>query len=319
MPAGIQAVLSIGWSAVNTWIVPAVAWFGMDLDWSYAGLPGAVLEGPARLAALTSVMTAIGIGWGITWFTYAADYSRFVSRSVPRTKLYIASAAGHFIPVVWLGLLGASLATTNGSVDPGQLIVENFGSLAIPVLMLVVHGPIATNILNIYTFSVATQALDTSIGRRKLSTVVGVFSMLVVVVLIFQDDFASVLDTWLVTLVAWVSTWAGIMLVHFYRIERKRSDFAVLLDAVGTKRLPVVNSAGYVAFFVGMFMTWLFTYGSAPAAQGPIATAMGGVDMSWLVGLLTSAAVYSVLGPRVCNRHDGYGAIDLDSRVTPCA
>src|SRR5660397_180358 len=109
-------------TAVNTWIVSAVAWFGMDLDWSCAGLPGAVLEGPARLAALTSVMTAIGIGWGITWFTYAADYSRFVSRSVPRTKLYIASAAGHFIPVVWLGLLGASLATTNGSVDPGQLL-----------------------------------------------------------------------------------------------------------------------------------------------------------------------------------------------------
>ena len=82
------------------------------------------------------------------------------------------------------------------------------------------------------------------------------------------------------------------MLVHFYRIERKRSDFAVLLDAVGTKRLPVVNSAGYVAFFVGMFMTWLFTYGSAPAAQGPIATAMGGVDMSWLVGLLTLSLIH---------------------------
>ena len=30
----------------------------------------------------------------------------------------------------------ASLATTNGAVDPGQLIVENYGALAVPVLLL---------------------------------------------------------------------------------------------------------------------------------------------------------------------------------------
>lgn len=371
LPATIQAVLSIGWSAVNTWIVldlvmalfgelglvdadakntgiriavaacimiiqvtiswlgyraiaafelwtvpptlivlvgmSIVAWFLMDLDWSYAGPPGAVLEGGARFAAITSVMTAIGIGWGITWFTYAADYSRFVSRKVPKRKLYIASAAGQFIPVVWLALLGASLATTNGSVDPGQLVVENFGSLAIPVLLLVVHGPIATNILNIYTFSVATQALDVSISRRKLSTIVGCFSMLVVIFFVLQEDFATVLDTWLVTLVAWVATWGGIMLVHYYRIERKRSDFSVLLEPPGKKRIPVLNPAGYIAFFVGMAMTWMFMYGAVPASHGPIASAMGGVDMSWLVGLLTSAAIYWVLGPRVCRRYSGYG------------
>lgn len=370
LPAGIQALLSIGWSAVNTWIVldlvlalfgklgwvdpnlknemvrivvaavimaiqvviswlgyqaiaaferwtvpptllvlvamSVVAWFFMNLNWNYAGPPGAILEGAPRFAAISSIMTAIGIGWGITWFTYAADYSRFVSRSVPQKKLYLASAAGQFIPVVWLGLLGASLATTNGSVDPGQLVVENFGNLAIPVLALVVHGPIATNILNIYTFSVATQALDIKVGRRTLSTVVGVFSMLVVVFLIYQENFATVLDTWLVTLVAWVASWGGIMLVHFYWLEPRRADYTVLFEEPGTKRLPNVNWAGWVAFFGGMAMTWMFMYGAVPAAQGPVATAMGGVDMSWLMGLLTSALLYRLLAPGVCRRYDGF-------------
>lgn len=372
LPAAIQAVLSIGWSAVNTWIVldlvlalfgklgwvdpslknqavrivvatvimliqvviswlgyraiaaferwtvpptllvlismSLVAWFGMHLDWSYAGPPGAVLQGSARLAALSSIMTAIGIGWGITWFTYAADYSRFISRSVPRRKLYLASAAGQFIPVVWLGLLGASLATTNGTVDPGQLIVENFGTLAIPVLALVIHGPIATNILNIYTFSVATQAMDFSIGRRKLSVLVGFFSIVVVVFLVYQENFATVLDTWLVTLVAWVASWGGVMLVHFYWLEPRRSDYAVLFEPVGTKSLPEVNWAGWVSFFAGMAMTWLFMYGAVPAARGPIATALGGVDLSWLVGIVTSAALYAVLGPRALRGYAGFTA-----------
>lgn len=370
LPASIQAILSIGWSAINTWIVldlvlalfgklglvdpelrnvgvriataavimaiqAALAWFGygaiaafekwtvpptlvvlvgmsivawgfMDLDWSYAGPPGAVLTGTARWATMSSVMTAIGIGWGITWFTYAADYSRFVSTSVPKWKLYVASASGQWIPVVWLGLLGASLATTNGAVDPGQLIVENYGALAVPVLLLVVHGPIATNSLNIYTFTVATQALDVNINRKKLSVSVAIFSMLMVVVLIYQSDFAKVLDTWLVTLVGWVSTWGGIMLVHFYKFERNRTDFSVLLEPASARKIPVLNWAGYVSFFVGMLMTWMFMFGAFPAAQGPIATAMGGFDFSWLAGFLTAGLLYSLLAPKVFRNYPDY-------------
>ncbi|MFJ2303643.1 purine-cytosine permease family protein [Streptomyces sp. NPDC087787] len=308
----IQVCISwIGYRAISAferWTVPptivvlvvmsVVAWFFLHIDWSYAGPPGQVLTGSARLAAMTGVMTAIGIGWGITWFTYAADYSRFVSRDMPRRRLYLASTLGQFIPVVWLGVLGATLATKNGSVDPGRLIVDNFGALAIPVLLLVLHGPVATNILNIYTFTVATQALDVRVPRRTLSSVVGVLSMAAVVFFIYQEDFASVLDTWLVGLVAWVSTWGGIMLVHYYRVERGSIQVDRLFDPVRTRRLPDVNWAGYTAFFTGVFATWLFMYGMIPFFQGPIAVALGGVDLSWLAGGLTSAAVYAVLGPR---------------------
>ncbi len=319
------AISWLGYRAISVferWTVPptivvlvvmsVVAWFFLDIDWSYAGPPGAVLSGSERLAAMTAIMTAIGIGWGITWFTYAADYSRFVSTKMPRRKLYLASTLGQFIPVVWLGLLGATLATKNGDVDPGQLIVENFGALAIPVLLLVLHGPIATNILNIYTFSVATQALDIKLPRRTLSMMTGVLAMVVVIFFIFQENFATVLDTWLIGLVAWVATWGGIMLVHYYRIEKGKVQVDRLFDPVGTQRLPDVNWAGFVAFGSGIFATWLFMYGLIPVLQGPIAVAMGGVDLSWLAGGLTSAGVYAVLGPIAADRHaakNGHDAV----------
>jgi toxin CptA len=38
-------------------------------------------------------------------------------------------------------------------------------------------------------------------------------------------------------------------------------------------------------------------YGVIPVFQGPIAVAMGGVDLSWLAGGVAAAAVYAVLGP----------------------
>ena len=369
IPAGMQALLVIGWCAVNTWVIldlvmallgtlgwvdpdapnyawkisvaaaimgaqvaiawfgykaiaaferwtvpptlvilvimSAVAWLGLKIDWAYAGPSGQILEGSERIAAMSAVMTAIGIGWGITWFTYAADYSRFVSISVPGRKVYLASVLGQFIPVVWLGILGASLATNSGEIDPGKLIVQNFGALAIPVLFMVLHGPIATNILNIYSFSVTTQALDIQISRRKLNVFVGALSFVAVVFFIFQDDFASVLDSWLVGLVAWVAAWSGVMLVHFFWLEKKwPRGTDRLFAAPGSNRLPSVNWAGITSLVLGVFATWLFMYGLVPQMQGPIATALGGWDLSWLAGGLTSAASYALLGRRAHQRSD---------------
>jgi toxin CptA len=93
------------------------------------------------------------------------------------------------------------------------------------------------------------------------------------------------------------------MLVHYYYLDRRLpADTARLFDPIGTPRLPVVNWAGVGALFSGIFATWLFMYGLLPATQGPIAVAMGGLDLSWLAGGLTSAAVYAAFGPRIHRR-----------------
>ncbi|NJC71319.1 cytosine permease [Planosporangium thailandense] len=315
---GVQVAISwFGYrsiAAFERWTVPptivvligmsVVAWFHLHLNWSYAGPPGHVLHGSARFAAISAVMTVIGIGWGITWFPYAADYSRFVSRAVPGRKLYLASVLGQFLPVVWLGLLGASLATTNGSVDPGKLIVDNYGALALPVLFLVIHGPIATNVLNIYTFSVAAQALDIKVKRRGLNLFVGVFAFLAVIAFLFAQNLGTVLDTWLGGIVAWISSWGAIMLVHYYRVERRKIQADRLFDPVGSRRLPDVNWSTMLCFAAGIFATWVFMYGATGALQGFAARAFGGVDLSWLVGGGVAGACYAVLGPKAHRQYE---------------
>lgn len=315
------AQVAIAWygyrsiAAFERWTVPItiavliamaiMAWFFIGVDWGYPGAPGNVLTGSARWAAMSGVMTAVGIGWGITWFIYACDYSRFVSRDVPRRKLYTASVLGQFLPTVLLGILGATLATKSLTVDPGQLVVNNYGVMAIPVLLLVVHGPLATNILNIYTCTVSAQALDLHIPRRLFSAIVGVVAMIVVVFFIYRSDLAGTLDAVLSGIVAWVATWGGITLVHYYWVTRgKHVDFDEMFDSVASSRLLAVNWAGLVAFFPGIVMTWLFMYGTVTALQGPIATNMGGVDLSWLAGGLTSAVIYAILGPIALRQQD---------------
>jgi len=298
--AGYRAI-----AAFERWTVPPtvvvlvlmsiVAWFHLDIDWSYSGPDGVALAGTERIVAMSAVMTAIGIGWGLTWLTYAADYSRFVSTRVPRRKLYLVSALGQLIPVVWLGVLGATLATTNGSIDPGKLIVENFGALAIPVLLLVLHGPIATNVLNVYSFGVTAQALDIKLSRRTLNLVVGVLALAASVFFVFQEDAAQTLDAWLVGVVGWVATWGAIMLVHYYVFERASTRYGHLFDDVGSTRMQDVNWRALAAFAVGIFGTWMFLNGMVPALQGFGSQALGGLDISWLVGGSAAAATYYLL------------------------
>ena len=288
-----------------------VAWTRIDVDWGYAG---SGLRGGERLSAMSTIMTAIGIGWGISWFAYASDYSRFLPRSVPASRVFAASALGQFIPVIWLGVLGATLATVSQDVDPGQLIVNSFGALALPVLLLVLHGPIATNILNIYSASVCALTLDIRVDRKVVAYLVGALATVFTVWLVFQNDFATALDGWLASMVTWVAPWGAVMLMHFYWFTRQRIHVPALYDEPGSSRLGDFRWDAIVAFVVGVAATWFFEYGVPTALQGPGAKALGNVDLSWLAGAVSAAAVYGALANRHRQAHGApaHGEVHVD-------
>ena len=98
------------------------------------------------------------------------------------------------------------------------------------------------------------------------------------------------LDAWLIGLVAWVAAWGGVMLVHYFWLEKRwPGKVSGSSTPSAPRRLPVVNWAGMASLLAGIFATWLFMYGLIPVMQGPIAVALGGWDLSWLAGGLTSA------------------------------
>jgi toxin CptA len=272
-----------------------VAWTKTDVQWGYGG---GDLHGKALWSSLTTLMTAIGIGWGITWFAYASDYSRFVSPSVPRGKLYLGSVLGQFIPTVWLGIFGATLATVSTAKDPGQLVVDAFGGLAIPVILLVIHGPIATNVLNIYSCALCAQTLDWKVDRRILSYGVGVLATIFTIYLVLNGDFATNLDGWLAGLVTWVAPWGAIMLVSFYFVQKQNVDVDALFEPPGSPRVPDIVWEAIIPFVVGIVATWMFEYGIPSYLQGPAAKGLGGIDLSWLAGALVAGLLSYVLMSR---------------------
>lgn len=109
------------------------------------------------------------------------------------------------------------------------------------MILLVIHGPIATNIINMYTFGVATQALDINVSRKKLSIMVGFLSMAAVIAFLFAHDFAEVLHNWIIAIAAWVATWGGIMAVHYFVFERRHKDFSYLFLDPRSSKLKAFN------------------------------------------------------------------------------
>ncbi len=304
----IQVLIGIfGFYAIRTfekWTVPAtlvillamtiVAWTSGDVDWGFQGKA----QGADRWTAMSQLMTAIGIGWGISWLAYASDYSRFVSRRVPERRLFTAAALGQFIPVLWLGVLGASIATTGTGADPATIIVNTFGTLSIPVLLLVIHGPIATNIVNIYSSSLSALTLDLKVARWKLSLVVGVIATAFTIWLAFRGDIAQQIDAWLVSLIMWISPWAAIMFVHFWILERGRVDVDGLYDPPHRSRVGDVRWAAVGSFLAGVVAAWLFQYGLVSVFQGPLSKALNNVDLSWLSGMTVAGGLYWTLERR---------------------
>jgi len=276
-------------------VMTVVAMATTDVDWT---LSGTAVEPGDKVTAVTQLLTAIGIGWGLTWIPYASDYSRFVRVTAAPRAVFWSSALGMYIPTVWLAALGACLASAGSGSDPSTLVVSTFGVMAIPVLLLLIHGPIATNILNLYSCSLAALSIGVRAARWKITLIAGLVASAVLAVFVEADSFAHAFDNWMVSILVWISPWAAIMLVDYFVIRRGALDVAELYLPVGTSEHPKYNAGGLISLAAGIIAGWAWQFGLVPVMQGPLATALGNTDFSWLSGSVVAGGLYFLLARR---------------------
>jgi NCS1 nucleoside transporter family len=308
----LQVVIGVyGFYAIRTFekytvpVTAAIMVLMSILAWTRPGIVNwgltSTLPPGAHLAMLSLLMTAIGVGWGISWVTWASDYSRFVPRSVSSTSVFWYSYVGMFVPTVWLAILGATVASVTLDTDPAKMVSAVFGGAAsVLVLLMVLHGPIATNILNVYSAALAALSMGIRLSRTALALIVGIAGYLVTIYFIFAPSFAKAFDNWMIGLLLWMSPWAGVVLADFFIKRRGEINIAELYRSPEASAYGDINWSGMVAFVVGLIAGWSVQDGLVPALQGPISTGLlGGADLSWLVGIIVSGAVYLVLGRRI--------------------
>jgi purine-cytosine permease-like protein len=307
----LQVLIGIyGFYAIRTFekytvpVTAAIMVLMSILAWTRPGVVNwnltSTLAPGAHLAMITLLMTAIGVGWGISWVTWASDYSRFVPRSVSSAAVFWYSYVGMFVPTVWLAILGATLASVTLDTDPAKMVSAVFGGItSVLVLLMVLHGPIATNILNVYSAALAALSMGVRLSRTAMALIAGIVGYVVTIYFVFQPSFAKAFDNWMISLLLWMSPFAGVVLADFFVKRRGRVDVPELYQAPERSAYGDVNWSGIAAFVVGLILGWSVEDGLVPALQGPISTKLlGGADLSWLVGIVVAGVVYLVLSTR---------------------
>src|SRR6266702_5508531 len=310
----IQVLIGIyGFYAIRTFekytvpVTAAIMVLMSILAWTRPGVVNwqltSTLPPAAHLAMITLLMTAIGVGWVISWVTWASDYSRFVPRKVSSTSVFWYSYLGMFVPTVWLAILGATVASVTKDTDPAKMVSAVFGGImSILVLLMVLHGPIATNILNVYSAALAALSMGLRLSRIALASIVGIAGYVVTVYFIFAPSFAKAFDNWMISLLLWMSPWAGVVLADFFIKRKGHIDIAELYRDPKTSAYGDINWSGIIAFLAGLLAAWSVEDGLVAPLQGPVSTGLlGGADLSWLFGIVVAGAVYLALGKLVAS------------------
>jgi purine-cytosine permease-like protein len=156
---------------------------------------------------------------------------------------------------------------------------------------------VATNILNLYSASLAALSLDIKAKRWIVSVIVSIVGTGMLIVFIESNNFASDFDKWLASVVVWISAWGGVMLVDYFLFRRGKIDVQALYADPKTSIYGDVNWAAVIAAIAGLVAGWAWEYGLVSFFQGPLAKATNNTDLSWLAAFVVSGGLYYALRP----------------------
>lgn len=240
-------------------------------------------------------------GYQLSWSIYVSDYSRYLPREVGIRAAFLWTFFGAFIGGTWMMLVGAFAAAAFANADivvalrhSADAIFNGFG-----VIMLVSSfgGLITITALNLYGSSLTLLSVVDSIRPIRL----GVTSRLMALLLVFAASLSlsiamsgnvlHALEAFLGILVYLFTPWTAINLVDFFFVRKGRYSIRAMFMADGLYgrwnwRGLLAYGLGFVAM-IPFMKTQLYT--------GAVAHALGGADISMLIGLPVSAAVYLVL------------------------
>lgn len=88
--------------------------------------------------------------------------------------------------------------------------------------------------------------------------------------------------------------WTAINLTDFYLVRRGQYDITAIYDPRG--RYGAVNRTTMLLYALGIIVEIPFM--NADLYEGPIAKALGGADISWIVGLVVPGLLYWLVNRR---------------------
>ncbi|OAE59592.1 sulfonate ABC transporter substrate-binding protein [Achromobacter insolitus] len=249
---------------------------------------------------------SLSASWQIAYGPYVADYSRYLPSRTSSLKTFLAvglgSVLGAQIAMV-LGVLAAAMAAGQFAGREVAYIVGlgGTGTMAALLYFIIAFGKVTISTLNSYGsfMCIATIASGfrghVEISRRQRALLVLVIvAAATCVALIGQHSFLNAFKSFILFLLAFFVPWSAVNLVDYYFVSREQYDVQALSDPNG--RYGRWNWPGILIYLFGVLVQMPFI--STKLYTGPMVERLGGVDISWIIGLVVPSILYYLFARR---------------------
>ena len=255
---------NINWSAINA--IP---------DGSLQSFIGAVIFG----------VTGIGLGW----VNAAADYSRYLPRTVSSKAVVGWTVLGASIVPIVLVIYGAALSGSSKelsdaiSMDPiGALTAMLPTWYLIPFALVAILGLVGGAILDLYSSGLALVSIGVPIKRHHAAIIDSVIMLAGTIYIVWvADNFFYPFQGFLITLGVPVAVWSAIFVADVVMRKKAYSE-KDLFDSNGL--YGSVNKGSITLMGVGSIIGWGFvtnTFAPWLEWQGYLLRFIGGKDGAW--------------------------------------
>jgi purine-cytosine permease-like protein len=254
-------------------------------------------HGAALWAAMLGGVTIVASG-PLSWST-SADYARYLPDTTPAWSIALWTGLGGFLPSVALSLIGILAGTAVDMSDPQSAFRFIVPGWFYPgFLFLIAASSVTNNVLNAYSSGLSLQAMGIRTGRTTTVLWDGAIAVALTIYALVISNFLETLSAVLSLSVSLLGPSLAIYGADLL-MRRNRYDGDALVDE--TPASPFwfdhgVRWAGVIAQSFGTAAALLCV--NTSALTGPVATWLGGADLSTIVGPLVGAGLYAMLAGR---------------------
>jgi NCS1 family nucleobase:cation symporter-1 len=252
--------------------------------------------------------------WQIAYAPYVSDYSRYMPEGTGSRPAFWASywgcSLGSLLPMVLGAMVG--LAAPKGNLIAGLAALTQ--GIAPLVLIVFSIGVAAANAMNLYCGALSALTFGQTLLPRwspgpqaRTLMALTLFALSVLGAVLGRAAFLVNYEHFILLLLYVLVPWTAINLVDYYLLRHGIYDVPSFFRQDGGI-YGRINVAAVTCYGVGILVQLPFI--DSALYTGPVARAMGGIDLSWIVGLAVTSPAYYWLAKRSQTRAEALLARD---------
>jgi NCS1 family nucleobase:cation symporter-1 len=241
-------------------------------------------------------MVSMGALWQLGYAPYVSDYSRYLPPdSGPRQAFwscYWGTTLGAVLPMILGAMIGP--AVVDGNVVTA--IARLTGPVSLPIMLLLAPGVAVAGAICLYGGALAMITLGHTLlprwratSRARILIAAAILTTALIISIAGASHFLTLYSHFNELLLYLLVPWTAVNLVDYYLIRFGHYDVPSFFASDGGI-YGYYNVTAIVCYLVGIAVQIPFV--AVDFYMGPFARALGGVDLSWMVGIAVVSPAY---------------------------